>query len=183
MGYEVAIQKAWSALAGVSKKKKHAVRLLRDEYTIDVDERRILSLSCNVSAKDSLSILILHYLVRSLKGLPHIKNEWISFQQLDGGKGYYPTFQERALKPILRKYKSKPEALLELTSRLKAKRVQLADIALVFDVFDGVPFIVELWRGDDEFGPEANMLFDKSITDIFCTEDIVILSEFIAHQI
>ena len=183
MGYEVAIGKAWSALEDISKKKKHAVRLLRDEYTIEVEERRILSLSCNVSAKDSLSILILHYLAHSLKGLPHARNEWISFQQLDGGKGYYPTFKERVLKPILRKYKSKPEALLELTSRFKAKRVQFADIALVFDVFDSVPFIIEMWRGDDEFGPEANMLFDKSITDIFCTEDIVVLSEFVVHQI
>jgi len=38
-------------------------------------------------------------------------------------------------------------------------------------------------RGDEEFGPEANILFDKSITDIFCTEDIVVLSEHAAAHI
>lgn len=183
MGYDIAIAKAWLELEEISKKKKYTVRLLRDEYTVDMEDKRILSLSCNVSAKDSVSILILHYLVRSLKGLPTITNEWVSFQQLDGGQGYYSAFKGRTLKTILRKYKSKPEALLELTSRFKAKRVQFADIALVFDVFDGVPFVIEMWRGDDEFGPEVNLLFDKSITDIFCTEDIVVLSEFVVHQI
>lgn len=183
MGYDVAVAKAWLELEEISEKKKYTIRLLSDEYTVDVEDKRILSLSCNVSAKDSVSILVLHYLARSLKGLPVVTNEWVSFQQFEGGQGYYPAFQARTLKPILRKYESKPEALLELTSRFKAKRVQLADIALVFDVFDGVPFVIEMWRGDDEFGPEANMLFDKSITDIFCTEDIVVLSEFVVHQI
>jgi len=50
----------------------------------------------------------------------------------------------------------------------------------VVDVFKGVPVLVELWAGDDEFGPEANMLFDKSIRDIFCIEDIVVLGGFVA---
>jgi hypothetical protein len=40
-----------------------------------------------------------------------------------------------------------------------------------------------LWRGDEEFGPEANLLFDRSITEIFCTEDVVITAEIVASTI
>jgi hypothetical protein len=40
-----------------------------------------------------------------------------------------------------------------------------------------------MWRPDEEFGPEANLLFDKSITGIFCTEDIVVLAGIIASEV
>ncbi|MBU2062961.1 MAG: DUF3786 domain-containing protein, partial [Candidatus Omnitrophica bacterium] len=39
------------------------------------------------------------------------------------------------------------------------------------------------WRGDDEFGPQANIHFDKSVQEVFCTEDIVVFSENIAAKI
>ena len=51
------------------------------------------------------------------------------------------------------------------------------------EVFEKVPVQIILWRGDDEFGPEANLLFDRSIARIFQTEDIAVLGGFIAHQL
>ena len=59
----------------------------------------------------------------------------------------------------------------------------MAEFSIVLDVFDSVPILITLWRGDEEFSPEVNIIFDKSIKDIFCTEDIVILAEFVAHNI
>ena len=40
--------------------------------------------------------------------------------------------------------------------------------------------MILIWRADEEFGPEANMLFDESIKRIFCTEDIVVLAGTVA---
>ena len=34
-----------------------------------------------------------------------------------------------------------------------------------------------------DVGPEINVLFDKSISDIFCTEDVVVLAEIVAYNI
>lgn len=183
MGYDIAISKAWLQLKALTQEKNHSVWFLNDEYSVDLENRCILSLSCNVPSKDFLSILILHYLIRKFKGLPELSGEWISFKQLEGGQGYYPAFKKRVIEPILRKYKAEPEALFELTKRLKAKKVELADIAVVLDVFEGVPILIELWRADAEFGPEVNVLFDKNIQDIFCTEDVVVLAGFIASSI
>ena len=183
MGYDVAITKAWLELEEVSKEKKHKIRFLADEYDVDVENKRILSVSCNVAAKEFLSILLLHYLIRRLKGLPSVVGEWASFRQLDGGQGYYPSFRKRVIEPILRKYSSKPEALLEAAERFNAKKADFADVAIIVDIFKQVPFLIEIWKGDDELGPEVNVLFDKSIQDIFCTEDIVVLASFLASSI
>ena len=183
MGYEVAVTKAWSQLEIPTKDKKLSVRFLADEYSLDLENRRILSLSCNVAVKEFLVILILHYLIKRLRGLPSLAGEWISFRQLDGGGGYYPTFRKRVIQTIARKYGAKPDALLNLKKRFKTSEVDLADVGIIVETFEKVPLLIEMWRGDEEFGPEVNVLFDKSITDIFCTEDIVILSEFVAHAI
>lgn len=183
MSYEAALTRAWSELEEAGVKKNISIRLLSDEYTVDSEFKQILSLSCNAPPKDYIGILILHYLKKKLSGLPPIAGEWISFRQLEGGLGYYPAFKKRVIEPILRKYGSSPAAIFELVERFGAKKIQVGDTSVILDVFDGVPVLITLWRGNEEFGPEANVLFDKSVKDIFCTEDIVILAEFIAHNI
>ena len=183
MGYDVALSKSWSELENLTRDKNISIRFLSDEYTVDLENKRVLSLSCNAPAKDYISILILHYLKQKMKGLPLISGEWVSFKQLEGGQGYYSAFKRRVIEPIMRKYGGNPEALLELIERFKAKRIQLADYSIVLDIFDGVPALITLWRGDEEFGPEANILFDKSIEDIFCTEDVAVFAGFVARNI
>jgi len=183
MPYDVALNKAWEELENSTKDSIVSVRFLADEYTVNVKDKKVLSLSCNVPVKDFLVILILHYLVKKSKGLPKITGEWIDFRELDGGQGYYSNFKKRVLKIVIKKYGTNPESLVSLISRFKAKRVELADVAICLEPLEGSPILVQAWKGDDEFSPEANILFDKNIKDIFCTEDIVILSEFLAHSI
>ena len=183
MGYDVAINKAWEELVGLNAGGVLSVRFLADEYSVDFPQRKVISLSCNALAKDFTAILILHYLVRKLKGLPALTGEWVSFKELSGVEGYYPAFRKRAIEPIIRKYGRHPEGILAVLERLPAKRIDQGDIGIVLEVFSEVPALVTLWRSDEEFGPEANLLFDKSITQIFCTEDIVVLAGFIASQL
>jgi len=183
MGYDVAISKSWQELESATKDKALQVQFLADEYSIDLDNKKVLSLSCNVAAKDYVSILVLHYAKKRIEGLPVVSGEWIDFRQLDGGQGYYPTFKKRIIDTIKRKYGVDPEALLKLSQRFKMKKDDSADISVSLEVLEGVPILIQLWKGDEEFGPEANILFDKNIKDIFCTEDIVVLSEFVAHSI
>lgn len=183
MGYEAAINKAWEELAKINPDKDLSIKFLADEYSIDLKNRKVLSLACNSPAKDFYAILILHYALKVLESLPRLSGEWLSFKELSQVEGYYPAFRKRSIEPILRKYGQKPEALLGALDKLPAKRVEQGDIGIVIEAFSQVPVMITLWRGDDEFGPEANMLFDKSITGIFCTEDIVVLANIIAVQL
>jgi len=142
-----------------------------------------MSLSCNVAAKDFTSILILHYLVKKLNGLPALTGEWLDFKTLSGIEGYKAAFRQRVIEPIVRKYGKNPEALLSVLDRFPGKRVDQADIGIVVKAFEGVAAMILFWRQDEEFSAEANMLFDRSITHIFCTEDIVVLGGMIAGKI
>ena len=168
MTYDAAVHKAWGDIGALySGREPIALRFFSDEYSIDVAGRRVLSLSCNVPAKDFVSILLLHYLKAKLEGLPDITGEWVSFKELSGGEAYYPAFRKRAIEPIIRKHGKAPQGIYAVLDKVRGQKLQQADAALTVEAFEKVPLLIEMWAGDDEFGPEANLLFDKSIQKIF----------------
>lgn len=183
MGYEIAVNKAWDnyILSGLGKLTQ--IRLLNDEYSIDAEAKKILSLSCNAPAKDYTAIIILHYLISESKGLPDVSKEWLDFRELSGVEGYQLAFRQRVIERVIKKFGGNPQGLLAVLERFPGKVSRQADAAIILEVFEKVPVLIQLWKGDEEFAPEANVLFDKSITKIFCTEDIVVLAEFIVHQL
>lgn len=183
MSYDVAINKAWENLGQFKLDKTLSVKFLADEYIIDCKNRQVLSSSCNIPAKEHLEILILHYLFQKLKGLPPLSGEWVSFKDLENGEFYYPAFRKRAIEPILRKYGANSDGLLSVLERLPAQKAGQGDISIIVQIFEGVPVMVILWKADEEFSPEANLLFDRSITGIFNTEDVAVLAGFVARQI
>lgn len=183
MGYEVALKKAWEDLAKLKPAKELSVKFLADEYSLDLEAKRVLSLSCNTPAKDFTSILILHYLVQKIKGLPGVTGNWLTFREFSGVEGYFDAYRKRAIEPIIRKYGQNPEAIKTALERLPAEQSGGGDFGIVIQAFAGVPVLVKLWKADAEFGPDANMYFDSSITGIFCTEDIVVLAGIIGSSL
>jgi hypothetical protein len=177
MGYEAALDKAWTALASAGVERER-VRFFSDEFRVDVLGRTVIAPS-GQPAKDFFSILILHYLERKVKGLPALHGAWISFKELESGEQYYPAFRKRSLDLLLKKYGAKPEEMLGCLRRLPySKQAGVGDVSVQVDAFEGVPMVAVLWRGDDEFAAEANLLFDRSISGIFCTEDVAVLAGF-----
>jgi len=167
MGYEVALNKAWDELAKSNPPSGISVKFMGDEYTLNFKDKKVLSLSCNIPAKDFTTIIVLHYLSAKSKGLPQPAGEWLTFREFSGIEGYYDAFKKRCIDPIIRRgIKNKNE-----------------DYARVVDAFAGVPVLVKFWKGDDEFSPDANIYFDKSITKIFCTEDIIVLGGLAAAKL
>lgn len=183
MGYELALKKAWDGLAQSSGQKQYSLKFLADEYTIDLNKRQLLSLSCNAAVKDHIAVLLLHYLAKKNQGLPGFSGQWSDFKELSKVEGYQPAFRQRVIERLIRKYGGNPEGILTALERLPGEKVNQADLSIKLDVLEGVKVLIELWKADAEFGPEANMLFDKNITEVFCVEDIVVLSEFIASQL
>jgi hypothetical protein len=183
VGYDLAIDRAWDALVGLKATGKISVRFLADEYSIDLEGKKVLSLSCNIAAKDFTAVLILHYLIQKLKGLPALTGEWLTFRELSGIEGYYPAFRKRAIEPIIRKYGNNPEGLSSTAAGLAARKINEADAAVILDALSGVPVLIKLWKADAEFAADANIYFDRSVTGIFCTEDIVVLAGIIASQL
>jgi hypothetical protein len=164
MGYETALRKAWEGLEAAGIGPRETVRFFGEELRVEPGKRAVLD-SEGRPVKDFTAILVLHYLRRKLAGLPPLTGKWISFKELDGGEQYYPAFRARAIEPLLKKQ--------------GAGR----DLKVTLEPFEGVPLQVVMWAGDEEFPPEATILFDASIRDILCTEDTAVLAGFAPRHV
>jgi hypothetical protein len=183
MSLKVALEKTWGALGATATEQSFIVKFLSDEYDVDLNGRRVLSRSCNAQAPDYIALIILHYLIQKIKGLPAVTNEWISFQDLSGGPGYYGAFKKRVLEPLARKYGDNPSAILSCLEKVPGKRTQHGDGGVVIEAFENVPILIAVYGKDEEFSAEANVHFDKSIEQIFCTEDVAVLADIVAKLI
>jgi hypothetical protein len=128
-----------------------------------------------------LKILILHYLIHA-RGTPP-SGDQITFKQLEGGLGYYPAFQRRTTRPLLDVFDGNIEELMKCGSFVGGGKASYGDNALTFQAFPMVAVTFVFWKGDDEFPPEGNVIFDSTISDYFTTEDIAVLCNMIAVMI
>lgn len=122
MAYDVAINKAWGELAKLNPQKNLSVKFLADEYSVDLAAKKLISLACNVVAKDFSSILILHYLIQKLKGLPGLTGEWLSFRELSGVEGYAEASENAPLSLLSENTARIPKVFCIIFSGLRPSR-------------------------------------------------------------
>ena len=182
MAYPQALDKSWQYLIELTREVQ-VVKFLSEDYEVDCKAKSIVRIPDRQSAKEVVAILILHYLIQELKGIGSVSGEWIPFRQLDGGEGYYPTFRKRVIERIIKKYEQNSKGMFEAVDRLGAEKAEFGDVGLVIEVFPKIKFLVTLWKGSEEFGTDANILFDKNVIKVFPTEDIIVLSEVLVSAL
>ena len=57
------------------------------------------------------------------------------------------------------------------------------DVGFLFRPFPKIPIRMILWQGDDEFPPEANILFDAGVAKILSAEDIAWLAGMVVYRL
>ena len=197
-GYGLAYKLASEQLAKIDDIKQQCLKSGARYETIDAKQVIILEYlnqsyqvtlpDIEVSLKDSEEavplkdkILILHYLTQA-KGTP-VSSRMIAYKELPEGANYFPTFYKRALKPLVDHFGQQPQRLVDAAEKLGGQKADYGDVAVTINAFSHVPITLVLWRGDEEFSPEGNILFDSTISDYLSTEDINVLCEIIAWRL
>jgi hypothetical protein len=174
MGYEASLERAWDELERLDL-QDCSISLLGEDYQVRSKERALL-LHCGAPAGQMQAVLILHYLIGLLRHGFHTTGEWISFKETRDGKLFWPAFQESAIKPLVQSFQSDPDGLVRnLSECLGGRMVEGGDVALEVATFPGVLVRLIFWKGDEELPPEASLLFDRNLTEIYSTEDVAVL--------
>jgi hypothetical protein len=151
---------------------------LNRSYKISIPEGEVSPVGSDEAVPIRDKILILHYFIRA-RGTP-LTGNIITYKELHEGINYYPTFFKRAIEPVITNFKDTPEKLFEVAGALGGRQSDYGDTAVTIDAFPYVPLTIVLWRGDNEFPPDGNIMFDSTIADYLPTEDITIVCEKIA---
>lgn len=195
--YEIAYGKAAEALSDMdtcSVKEKSGCRVIDKDSAMHFslsfinDEILVAYPEISVRYRDRkdevplwLKILALHYLVYAKGTKP--ADDQITFKQLEGGLGYYPAFQGRTIDPLIDVFGNDLERFMSIALELGGKRVDFGDFAVTFAAFPNIEVTFILWKGDEEFPAEGNVVFDSSIASYLTTEDIAVLCNMIAVMI
>ena len=126
-------------------------------------------------------IFILHYL-ETASGAP-LSGKWITFAEVPGGDLYLPVFRARSIDRLVRAFTGREEVLIESSDALGGVEMDYGDVSVQLRALPHVPVALTLWRGDDEFSPSGNLLFDATVTEYLPMEDIVVLAEMVISRL
>ncbi len=195
-GYELAYRLACEQLAQINdieaqcrKSGTHylgsqraiAIEYLHQQYLITLANTGVSLMNKKEEVPLLDKILLLHYFTQA-KGTP-ISNQLISFKELPEGAGYFPTFYQRAIKPLATYFGNEPHRLPAMAKLLDGREADFGDVSVTIDALSRVPLTLVLWRGDDEFPAEGSIMFDRNISDYLPTEDIIFLCQSTAWRL
>ena len=126
-------------------------------------------------------VLILHYL--SSENPPKPTGNWIAYREIPGAGFYFSAFVKRAIDPLKKTFGGNPKALEHAAAQLKATPIDTGDAGFELLVMPFVPIQMIIWEGDEEFDPEANILFDQKVGEILSPEDIAWLASMTVYRL
>jgi hypothetical protein len=126
-------------------------------------------------------VLILHYLMAL--NSRNLMKKWIAYREIPGASFYYSAFVKRAIDPLKNIFGTNLSGLANAADRLNGAAIKSGDAGYEFRIFPKVPLQLILWEGDDEFPPEANILFDQIIGELLSPEDVAWLAGMLVYRL
>ena len=151
------------------------------QYALIMENESIFFEEASSSLKIPDQVLLLHYLITA-RGVP-VGEQWITFREVPSGSFYYAAFVRRAINPLLKCFGHDPSLLSDVAQVIGQVLSSPGDAALKVFALPRVPVVLSVWRGDEEFPPQANVYMDQSISSYLDTEDIAYLSGAVVYKI
>ena len=174
-------QKSGAEYKRAGSKAIITVEFLNQAYQVTLPDIDVALVGGGAEVPLSDKILILHYLTLA-SGVP-LSHKMTAFQELPEGANYLRTFSKRSIEPLVRYFGGEPERLMEVAKRLGGQKADYGDAAVTINGFKFVPVTLVLWRGDEEFPPRCNILFDSTIPEYLSTYDITVLCDAITWRL
>ncbi|MDX2447100.1 MAG: DUF3786 domain-containing protein [Desulfobacterales bacterium] len=144
-------------------------------YNIFPHERRIQrSFKEGSRVHEYLSIFIIHYLLTPAEMV--VENEWISEKDIPGGPTFFRGPHAIPTGLITKTFQNDIEAFDHRCKFLRGEYLDMGDAAFQFQIARHIPAVVLYWLGDDDFPPEAKLLFDRSISRHLASDVIYALA-------
>lgn len=128
-----------------------------------------------------MELFIVHYLLGA-KETP-LRNQWISEKDIPGGPTFFRGPHLIPTHLISDKFVNDTEMFKKKCQELGGVPMDMADASFRFDIAPRIPVAVLYWTGDEDFPPEAKILYDKSITEHLATDIVYALAVAICERI
>jgi len=157
-----------------------SVRLWDDDWFVTFPDVAICGQSGQPCPPDK-QVMLLYYLTHSDGTNP--AGSWIAFHDLPNGMFYAQAFQGYSGNRLAHSFVNNVEGFERAAAVCGGQRIDIGDAAYVFWPLPRVALAAQYWRGDDEFAPRANILFDAAAWHYLTTDGLAVLGSQLVSRL
>ena len=111
------------------------------------------------------------------------RGEWKTFREMPWGELYIKPYTGRVLTRAAYTFSFKLDAFRKAAEKMGATAVKHGDAGFLFDLIGGYQMQIMIWAGDEEFPPNAQVLYSDNFADGFAAEDRVVAGDILITAI
>ena len=109
--------------------------------------------------------------------------EWKTFREMPWGELYIKPYTGRVLTRAAFTFGTRVEKFRAACQQLGAAPLKHGDAGFEFDFIGGYKIRILVWAGDEEFPPNAQVLYSDNFADGFAAEDRVVAGDILITHI
>ena len=161
--------------------KEFYVTLLGREFAISHPDFAIRALDEGKLPPLPTQTFLLRYLLES-KDVTWC-GQWKTFREMPWGEMYITPYTGRVLTRAAFTFGFRVPAFRAAAEKMGATAVQHGDAGFEFNLIGGYKMRILVWEGDDEFPPNAQILYSDNFAEGFAAEDRVVAGDILIGTI
>lgn len=161
--------------------KEFTVKLLGIRYAIAHPDYAIRALDGEAVPNLPTQTFLLRYLLEAKEVA--WKGEWKTFREMPWGELYIKPYTGRVLTRAAFTFSFKLDAFRKAAEKMGATPVKHGDAGYLFDLIGGYQMQIMVWAGDEEFPPNAQVLYSDNFAEGFAAEDRVVVGDILISAI
>lgn len=161
--------------------KEFYVNLLGREYAIAHPDYAIRALDGGALPALPVQTFLLRYLLES-RDVPW-NGSWKTFREMPWGEMYIKPYTGRVLTRAAFTFGTRVEAFRAACGKMSAEPVPHGDAGFRFRLVGDYQMQILVWEGDDEFPPNAQVLYSDNFADGFAAEDRVVAGDILISTV
>ncbi len=157
------------------------VKLLGREFAISHPDYAIRALDGGSLPPLPTQTFLLRYLLES-KDVSWA-GQWKTFREMPWGEMYIKPYTGRVLTRAAFTFGTRVAAFKAAAEKMGAVLLKHGDAGYQFDLIGGYQMQILVWEGDDEFPPNAQVLYSDNFADGFAAEDRVVAGDILISTI
>ena len=161
--------------------KEFYVNLIGREYAISHPQYAIRAVDGGALPPLPTQTFLLRYLLES-KAVSW-GGEWKTFREMPWGEMYIKPYTGRVLTRAAFTFGTRVAAFRAACEKMGAKALQHGDAGFQFDMVGNFKMQILVWEGDEEFPPNAQVLYSDNFAGGFAAEDRVVAGDILISVI
>ncbi|HPJ37890.1 MAG TPA: DUF3786 domain-containing protein [Spirochaetota bacterium] len=152
-----------------------------EELSIDTGSCVIVAKGTMAPADVRVQILVLRYFLCGIPMKP--SGRLISFRDIPGGSFYWEPFRGRTIVPLVKRFGNDLQELRRRLMKFTWRDIGTGDLGASIHLIGVVEMFLIYRAGDEEFPPDADILFDESVKRVYSAEDIAVMAGLICGKL